>query len=234
MKCYFHGGNAMLDPNEIKKAVLIHEKSYQLLLWMQEGIKKGFISFESAKQYTRFSDRTYDWLQLHYIDLPKNCRPEKSDLRLLANYFSSYLNSSFELVESPGRRKRSHDNCFCQVCHYWEDMPHLKTKKLTVKDKNKAYKLMQYTLDLYALENEVELTAEKKESITVEFREWLALCTYAQELLKRVEGRESSAASLALWRSFAWNQEGSPKHSFELTSDLIMTAEKVIVSAIIN
>ena len=93
---------------------------------------------------------------------------------------------------------------------------------------------MQYTLDLYALENDVELTSEKKESITVEFREWIALCTYAQELLKRVEGRESSAASLSLWRFFAWNREGSPKHSFELTSDLIMTAEKFIVSAIIN
>ena len=220
----------MLDSIALKKAIHIHEMSYNLLFWMQQGIKKGFISFESAKIYTSFSDRTSEWLEKHYDDLPKDCRVEKQDIPLLANYFSSYLTSSFELVESPGRRKRSHDNCFCSVCHYWEDMPYLKTKKLTPKYKNKALKLMTYTLESYAIEFDIELSTEKIEFLLNDYREQISLCTYAYQLLKRINGEESSPAALALWRMFAWNDSGSPIHSFKLTPEMILASEKDIVS----
>ncbi len=60
-------------------------------------------------------------------------------------------------------------------------------------------------------------------------REPIGLCTYAADLLQRLQGRAAGAASLALWRSFAWTPKGSPKKDFVLTTDAIMVAQDVLV-----
>ena len=61
-----------------------------------------------------------------------------------------------------------------------------------------------------------------------ELREPIGLCTYAADLLQRLEGRAVGAASLALWRTFAWTTKGSPKKDFVLTADEIVAAHDVL------
>jgi hypothetical protein len=46
--------------------------------------------------------------------------------------------------------------------------------------------------------------------------------------LPEQEGRAVGAASLALWRTFAWTPEGSPKKGFVLNTDEIMIAQDVV------
>src|SRR4029079_17947710 len=61
-----------------------------------------------------------------------------------------------------------------------------------------------------------------------ELRERVGLCAYAADLLERIEGRAIGAASLALWRAFAWTRQGSPRKNFVLTADEIMAAQDVL------
>ena len=42
--------------------------------------------------------------------------------------------------------------------------------------------------------------------------------------MHRLEGMSEGPATLALWRTFAWTKEGSPKKDFQLSADLIMEA----------
>ena len=59
-------------------------------------------------------------------------------------------------------------------------------------------------------------------------RDSIGLCTYAADLLQRLQGRAVGPASLALWRSFAWTPQGSPKKDFILTTDQIMIAQEFL------
>jgi hypothetical protein len=61
-----------------------------------------------------------------------------------------------------------------------------------------------------------------------ELRERVGLCAYAADLMERIEGRAIGAASLALWRTFAWTRLVSPKKDFVLTTDAIMAALDVL------
>ena len=62
-----------------------------------------------------------------------------------------------------------------------------------------------------------------------ELREAIGLCTYAHDLLQRLRGVAVGPASLALWRSFAWTPQGSPKKGFVLSASDIMVAQQTIV-----
>lgn len=221
----------MFNQTELGKAVTIQKSAYQLLLWMQEGIKQGFISFESAEHYTTFSDSAFHWIDEHYNDIPLSCRPDRSDIKCFANYFSSYLSCSFELIQSPGKKKATDGSCFCPMCCYWVDMPHLKTKKVRSADKKTAHKKICDYLSQLTLENNVELTEEKKTYLLKEFKEEVALCTYGVDLLKRLQGNHNSSSfSLVLWRTFAWTREGSPIHNFELDAMVIINCEEKLRS----
>ena len=59
-----------------------------------------------------------------------------------------------------------------------------------------------------------------------EYREAISLCTYAADLLQRLDGIVVGRASLAVWRSFAWNAQGSPRQGFQLTADAILEAKE--------
>ena len=71
-----------------------------------------------------------------------------------------------------------------------------------------------------------EMLDDMLEDLTL--RDRIGLCTYAADLLQRIEGRAVGAASLALWRSFAWTPQGSPKKDFVLTAEEIMIAQDVL------
>jgi hypothetical protein len=78
-------------------------------------------------------------------------------------------------------------------------------------------------------EKKVELIASDPN-----IREELALCAYGADLLQRKKGIAVGPAALVLWRNFAWLPSGSPKKKFELTTDLILDAEKAISERVIS
>jgi hypothetical protein len=48
--------------------------------------------------------------------------------------------------------------------------------------------------------------------------------------LQREKGIANGPSVLALWRGFAWNESGSPKHGFRLKAKLIADAENRLLA----
>ncbi len=53
----------------------------------------------------------------------------------------------------------------------------------------------------------------------------LSLLAYGYDMSQREKGIANGPAVLALWRGFAWNELGSPKHGFRLKADMIIDAQ---------
>lgn len=62
-----------------------------------------------------------------------------------------------------------------------------------------------------------------------DLREDIGACAYGVDLLSRLSGLKNGAASLVLWRSFAWTSQGSPKKGFKLSAEMILNAETALL-----
>jgi hypothetical protein len=222
----------VLIRDEVEKAVRLQACGYQLLKWLEKAFKDGFITPEAAGIYATSEDGAYSWLDNHYLNLPNNARPERSDLRAFSKFFSTYLDSTFDLDAIPGKRLFSPDaHCFCPFCSWMVQKPHLQPKKVGAGDKEVAARMKKTLLRRLAESRGIPVTDETLDDMLQDpnLRESIGLCTYAADLLQRLEGRAVGAASLALWRAFAWTPQGSPKKDFVLTTDEIMIAQDVLI-----
>jgi hypothetical protein len=222
----------MLKEKEIKHALNLQERSYNLLLWMADAVTKGFIEFNTAHEYSSLPEATTEWILIHYKNIPDNARVEKKDLHQFSAFFSTYLENSFNLIEEPGKQLFSIDaHCFCPLCSWLINSPNLKTKKPTSTDKRRAKKMKTSAVKEISMENELSLNTDQIKEIVEnsEFREELSLAAYARDLLIRVNGIAMGPAVLVLWRGFAWRKEGSPKHNFKLTPELIFENEQKLI-----
>jgi hypothetical protein len=222
----------MLIRDEIETAVRLQACGYQLLKWLEKALREGFIAPEAAGTYATSEEAAYAWLDTHYLNLPKNARPERSDLQAFSNLFSTYLDCTFDLDAIPGKRLYSPDgHCFCPFCTWMVQKPHLQPKKVGASDKKAAERMKRTFLRRLADARGISVTDEKLDDMLQDpdLREPIGLCTYAADLLQRLKGRATGAASLALWRSFAWTRQGSPKKNFVLSDDEIMIAQDVLV-----
>ena len=218
----------MLIRDQVENAVRLQACGYKLLKWLEQALTDGFISPEAAGKYATSEDAAYAWLDKHYLNLPDSARPERSDLRAFSNFFSTYLDCTFDLDAEPGKRLYSPDaHCFCPICSWMVQKPHLRPKKITAGNKKVAERMKRTFLLRLAEARGISATNEKVDEMAKDpnLRESISLCTYAADLLQRLEGRTSGAASLALWRTFAWTPQGSPKKHFVLSSDEIMMAQ---------
>ena len=220
----------MLFRDQVERAVHLQTCGYQLLRWLEKAFVDGFISPEAAGKYATSEDAAYAWLDKHYLNLPDNARPERSDLRAFSNLFSTYLDTSFELDAKPGTQLYSPDGCYCPICSWMVQKPHLRPKKVGAGDKKVAERMKRSFLRQLAASHEISVSDEALDQMLrdPELREPIGLCTYAADLLQRLEGRARGAASLALWRTFAWTPQGSPRKDFVLSADEIMTAQDVL------
>jgi hypothetical protein len=62
-----------------------------------------------------------------------------------------------------------------------------------------------------------------------ELRLQASFSAYGAALLDRLKGISDGPAVLALWRDFAWNQNGSSNRDFKLKTKLITDAEKALI-----
>lgn len=221
----------MFSRDELARAVELQKRSYLLLQWVASAVRRGIVSFKVAHSYSSTVDAAMDWIQRHYLNIPDDARPPQADLRDFSGLFSTYLQNSFELEAKPRMRLYSPDaHCFCPICSWLIDAPNLTPKTPMVQDKKRARKMMREVIQRVAGEHGMLLPEQTIESMIDDpaFRENLALCAYGYDLFQRMHGIAVGAASLVLWRSFAWLPTGSPKKKFELTAELIHKAEDAV------
>ncbi len=217
----------MFDKYQLEKVVDLQRKSYNLLLWLQSGIERKFITFSKAHEFLNFSDAAKAWIEEHRLNLPENARPEIADLDAFCNIFTSYLTTSFELVENPGKQTKTDCGCTCPLCLYIGNAPNLKTRKLSAKDKKRVKILKVNYLSELAFAEKIPADLKKIDKLASneDIREPLALATYGWQLTKRANGYASGPVLLVLWREFAWEKTGSPKRDFSLNVKDILAAE---------
>ena len=221
----------MLDRDKVENAVRLQACGYQLLKWLEKALRDGFITPEAAGTYATSEDAAYSWLDKHYLNLPDSARPERSDLRAFSNFFSTYLDCTFDLDDKPGKRLYSpHAHCFCPICSWMVQKPHLRPKKVSANARKVAERMKRTFLVRLAEARGISVSGEMLDDMLQDpnLREPVGLCTYAADLLQRLEGRAAGAASLVLWRTFAWTPQGSPKKGFILKTDEIMIAQDVL------
>jgi len=220
----------VLMEEEIVRAVDIQRRGYQLLQWLEKALKTGFISPEAAGRYGSSEEAAIAWLDEHFQNIPPDARPQdRADLTSFSAFFSTYLESTFELDPDPGQRLYSPEaHCFCPICSWMVQRPHLRPKKVSSSDKKTAERLKRDFLRNLAVKSSTVISEGTINSLLDDrnLREPIGLCTYVSDLLMRMKGLTKGAASLALWRSFAWTPEGSPRHGFKLRAKDVINAQE--------
>ena len=146
----------MLNRDQIRRAVDMQRRSYRLLRWMAKAVEEGFIQFETAHDYSSLPEAAEAWILRHYLNIPSGARVAREDLSDFCAFFSTYLENSFDLVANPGKQLYSPDaHCFCPMCSWLVNAPHLKTKKLTPSDKRRARTMKAATIRDVAAEHHV-------------------------------------------------------------------------------
>ena len=216
----------LLDQQQLGLAVEMQAKSYALLKWVGQAVDSGLLTFQTAHKYSTLPQAAADWIEKHYLNIPAAARVNQNDVAVFANFFSTYLENSFDLIERPGTIRFSPDaHCFCPMCSWMIDAPRLKTKVLSAADKKRAARMQEravWQLDIDVGANPTETLAEE---IVAEHGEATALLAYGHDLIERLAGTAHGPAVLALWRKFAWSSSGSPKPKFRLSTKLIMDAQ---------
>lgn len=223
----------MFVREEIVCALDLHRRSYRLLKWLAGAIERGFIQFNRAHEYMDQNEAAKEWIESHLLNLPPNCRPELEQLGVFAQFFATYLTTSFDLVSSPAKRLTTACGCYCSFCAYAVSAPRLKTKKLYRRDKERARKLKTFRLMQMAIEHNTHLD-EKATDKLIDSQETatdVSTIAYADQLLQRMKGRSEGPAVLVLWREIAW-ETNAPKKNFKLEVDNILRAEQSIAGRI--
>ena len=226
----------MLDYQRLKLAIEIHGQCYQLLRWVSDAIDKEFIRFTKAHAYTSMSESAHAWLQDHYQNLPTSTRPRTEHMQAFANFFGTYLETSFDLHADAPMIRRSDCGCHCPCCVYLARGSHLRTKKVQTRDKKRAVRLMEERL-LHLSEEEglprrediVERILDDESS---PLRRQAAFSTYGFWLLQRLEGVSDGVSLLALWREVAYERTGSPIKGFKLRLVDFKEAEEELVATL--
>jgi hypothetical protein len=224
----------MLAADRLALALEVHAQSYQLLRWVAEAVRKGFIPATRAHQYADTGAAAFAWMHEHFANLPLGMRPDRRHLREFANFFGTYVTSSFDIVEQPGTRLDSRCGCYCPLCARLVNAPHLRPKKLGPKDKARAGQLMVDRVAGLAREEGIGATDAAVAAVVSgdETRRSAAYSAYGYWLIRRLDGHTDGPAVLGLWREVAWKRTGSAIQGFRLRHEYIVAAEEAIADAL--
>ncbi len=224
----------MLPADTLTLAIDIHGRCYRLLKWLDGALSYGALRAQHIHDDSVPGDAAYDWFNGNLLHLPVDARPAPRHLQEFANYFGTYLTSSFDIVEKPGARKIGSGPCYCSVCTSVVNTPLLKTKRLTQKDKRHARNLMVDRILQLAQEEHRSVTAETAERIGEDpkTRVAAAYSAYGWWLIQRMQGVSEGKAILALWREIAWEPTGTPIKGFKLCVADFVEAEQSLLAAI--
>ena len=221
----------MLNADQLEHAIAIQKRCFKLLQWLGKAVQAGFVTVTRAHHVADTSLAAKEWVETHLYNLPEDCRPSDDDIGPFANFFSTYLETSFDLVAHPRKEYESSCGCFCQFCCRMVNPRHLKPKSLTREDKDRATKLRVRRMEMLAREEglpsfELSIRASLDDEVV---RRHASFGAYGAALLDRLKGISSGPAVLSLWRDFAWNPNGSPNPTFRLKLKRIQEAEGALL-----
>ncbi|WP_395739614.1 hypothetical protein [Prosthecobacter sp.] len=226
----------MLAKSDIEFALSIQNRCFKLLLWLGNAIREGFVPLIKAHDLAGAGHAARSWVETHFYNLPDECRPLSDELTPFANFFGTYLETSFDLVARPKERYFSSCGCFCPWCSRLAQAQHLKPKALTREDKERAAKLRLRRMEMIAREEKLpSYELRIKDCLSDEsLRIQASLSAYGAALLNRLKGISDGPAVLALWRDFAWSSNGAPLRRFKLQSKHILEAEQRLLGVLQN
>ena len=221
----------MLQIEELTRIVDLHQRSYSLLNWVRDQLDANTLDFTATHEAMSASEAARDWVSRNLGHLPEDIRPASDDLDEFSHLFSSFLATSFELIESPQSRLYSSCGCFCSMCAYLTAGDRLKTRK--IKQKAPAEAVAMKKLYLQSLAKELDLAdSPRTPALALDDASLhldLAKATYATELLRRSEFASQGEGSLVLWREFAWKDGVKPLKNFILSADDLIKSEQKII-----
>jgi hypothetical protein len=223
----------MFSSGEVEKVVALQQKSYNLLRWVGDALRGGTLRFGAVHDGLGFAQAAREWLERSWDGLPADARPAREDLDAFAHLFASYLQTSYELVESPGRRLVSPSGCYCRFCAYLVSASHLRVRTPDRKAKEKARQMKEMYLAALATEagDPSPYAAAERLLTDPSLAEDIAWAAYARELLRRSEFASQGEGVLVLWREIAWDlRSGRLKKNFEPSAERILRAEAAILS----
>ncbi len=221
----------MLHQPELERLVDMQHRSYILLKWMAKAVSEGFVSFQTAQDYATLPEAAEGWILGHYLNIPDDARPPREDLPAFCAIFSTYLTNSFDLPGNPGKRFSS-PNANCYSPKWLIDAPNLQAKRLSATDKRRAQAMRIKVMMNLAVQHGLGVREVRVEGFLDDRHvfEDASLVAYGYDLLQREKGIANGPSVLALWRGFAWNKSGSPKHGFRLKAKLIADAENRLLA----
>jgi hypothetical protein len=225
----------MLNAERLLLAIKTHSKSYDLLRWIATAIDKGKLSVERAERHSDTPDAAFDWLERNKYFIPPKFLPDRAHFREFANFFWTYVTTSFDVIADPGTRLQPGDcGCTCPSCARITNAPHLQPKKLAKADKRRADELLVGRLAALAEEEGLSVAPERFVNILADLttRRIAAFSTYGQWLINRLSGETDGPAILALWREMAWTRAGSPIQGISLQLEDFQRAEKTLIQAL--
>lgn len=225
------GGAMMLAAADVELAVDLHARSYRLLLWLETALQRGIVSPHTAAEAASREDAAVHWISRYLPCLPPDARPEAAHLEAFCRLFSTWLECSFDFAEKPGEYLYSDGgHCFCPWCSVLLRRNHLTPRKVDRSAKKAAVAMQRAFVENLAMKLGIVLPGARLDALldAPELRETLALCAYGADLLDRLRGFAGGAATLALWRTFAWTPQGSPKKGFVLRASAILDAQAIL------
>lgn len=205
-------------------------------MWITDAINEGQIQPSRAAHHSGGPNAATEWLRSNYQHIPDDLRPPSEEIDQFAAFFSTYLTSSFEVIDKSGTKGVGPTPtwCRCEVCMRIVNAPHLKAKKLYAKDKRRADLLMSECVAELAKKNAIDISEELTSQIVTGdmTRRYSAYITYGHWLVRRLQGESDGPAILALWRLIAWDPRGGIRRGFKLELKDFKEAERKLLSAI--
>ncbi len=206
-------------------------------MWISNAIDKGLILPSRAAHHSGGPEAATEWLRANYKIIPEDLRPSENAIDEFAAFFSTYLTSSFDVIQKPGTKGTGpipQFACTCDLCVRIVNAPHLQAKKLYAKDKRRADFLMTECLQNFAATNGIDLDENSACNMITNqgTRRAAAYITYGHWLILRLKGESDGPAILALWRLMAWDPRGGIRQGFKLELGDFKTAERTLLSAV--
>ncbi len=219
--------------HELVEAIDIQQRCYRLLRWLNshpEPAPQPDVTGHGVMDEVEVAEQ---WIRESYSLLPSDARPpDPSDaqfVRRFANYFTSFLLVSFEVLDDPVMLE-SDCGCFCPICARLVPGPRLQSRRVGSRAKADAKNASARSILGIASSLDVEMTEADALSRVrdPEVRRASAVLAYAHDLIDRVNGRSADTMSLALWRRFAYDAHGKPIRGFEFSADIVSSSRELL------
>lgn len=225
----------MMNKTDIERILGLQNGAYELLIWLNKRAQdeQSLLGDENLEKW-RYAESCENWVRDIYGMIPRDLRPDESDIPAFSRLFSAFFRTSFRLVEDAPIK--AYDDWGEERGHVGSGKRKLvagapdgkKSSKGKAKVRESADELRVIALEELALENELFPSREALESVAndEELGDALTLWTYFHELARRAHFASQGAAVRSLW------QEMDKREREKMSADDILAARDALVAAL--